>query len=76
MTDNPACWHDLANAVILQAVEDYRVVCRKLRRCPYLAGAAEAKLELEAFFASRWFKTLSEADGVALLESIKEEISG
>ena len=73
MTNDPACWQALANAVILQAAEDYREVCRKLRRRPYRRDAAEKRLELESFCTSRWFRTLSEADGRALLEKIRKE---
>ena len=73
MANDPAGWNDLANAVILQAVEDYRRVCRSLRRDPRRSGAAEAKASLEAFFASRWFRTLTAVDGNELLEKIREE---
>ena len=52
-------WEDLANAVVLQAVEDYERACRALRRRPDLRERAAEKRSLERFFRSRWFRTLS-----------------
>ena len=74
--EDPNCWQDLANAVILQAIEDYRRICGKLRFRPGLAGAARAKRELEAFFLSRWFRTLTTLDGQELLASLRRETEG
>ncbi len=70
------CWQDLANAVILQAIEDYRRICGKLRFRPWLTEAARAKQELEAFFLSRWFRTLTTLDGQELLSSLRREMNG
>ena len=70
------CWQDLANAVILQAIEDYRLVCGKLRFRPGLTEAALEKRELEAFFLSRWFRTLTTLDGQELLSSLRREMNG
>jgi hypothetical protein len=74
--EDPNCWQDLANAVILQAIEDYRRICGKLRFRPWLAGAARAKRELEEFFLSRWFRTLTTLDGQELLSSLRRETEG
>jgi len=74
--EDPNCWQDLANAVILQAIEDYRLLCGKLRFRPWLAGAARAKRELEEFFLSRWFRTLTTLDGQELLASLRREMNG
>ena len=74
--EDPNCWQDLANAVILQAIEDYRRICGKLRFRPGLTGAARAKRELEAFFTSRWFRTLTTLDGQELLSSLRREMNG
>ena len=70
------CWQDLANAVILQAIEDYRLVCGKLRFRPGLTESALEKRELEAFFLSRWFRTLTTLDGQELLASLRREMNG
>ena len=68
-------WEDLANAVILQAAEDYREVCRGLRKHPRSRRPLEQKRSLEYFFRSGWFKVLSAVDGRKLLEQIRKEIS-
>ena len=69
-----ACWQDLANAVIRQAAEDYRSCCAALKRRPDLSVQAKHKRKLEDFFRSRWFRTLSEADGIEIMETIRKEI--
>ena len=67
-----ACWEDLANAVVLQALEDYRAVCRKLSRRPDLREAAMLKSSLERFFRSRWFGVLTAANLEAVLAEIEK----
>ena len=67
-----SCWEDLANAVVLQALEDYRAVCRTLSRRPDLKKAAKRKKSLEKFFRSRWFAVLTAADLGAVLEEIRK----
>ncbi len=66
------CWEDLANAVVLQAVEDYREACRTLRKRPDLKKAEKRRRSLERFFASRWCRLLSAAEIGPLLEKIRE----
>ena len=66
------CWEDLANAIILQAVEDYRDACDALRRRPDLWFQEKRKCSLEQFFRSRWFRTLSAVDAESLLEEIRK----
>ena len=68
-------WADLANAVILQAVQDYREVCLTLKRRPDRRKLLNRKQSLERFFLSGWFKKLSALDGKTLLESLKKECS-
>lgn len=66
------CWEDLANAIVLQAVEDYRDACGALRRRPDLRVQAKRKRSLEQFFRSGWFHTLSALDAKPLLEEIRK----
>ena len=70
----PDCWHDLANAVILRAIEDYRKSCLILKKYPHLKDAVREKRALERFFTSRWFRTLSETDGKELLNHLRKEV--
>lgn len=66
------CWTALANAVILQAAEDYADACRRSRLRPTRQSEARRR-SLEKFFTSRWFRTLSGTDGEALMKRIREE---
>jgi hypothetical protein len=64
------CWENLANAIVLQAIEDYGEACRALRRRPDLKIQAERKRSLERFFSSRWFHTLSALEILPILQKI------
>lgn len=66
------CWEDLANAIILQAVEDYRDACDALRRRPDWLFQEKRKRSLESFFRSRWFHTLSALDAESILGEIRK----
>ncbi len=68
-----AGWGALAQAVVYQACDDYRRVRRRLRACPDDRRACAAARSLERFFTSRWFTTISDLDGQALLRKLKEE---
>ena len=68
-------WQALSQAIILQAVEDYRKCCRLVRRKPGQVDAQKMIREVEAFFRSRWFKQLTEADGNMILEGLKKEVA-
>ena len=61
------CWEDLANAIILQAVEDYRDACEALRRRPDLRFQEKRKRSLEQFFFFCCFHILSALDSYSLL---------
>lgn len=62
---------DLSNAIILQAVKDYRIA---------LAGGSvngrDSKSvieECERFFQSEWFNVLTNADGMIIIANIRKE---
>ena len=60
-------YRELADAVVLQAVNDYRRAVNRL-----LCKASDAKAhhdihEIEAFFRSGWFQVLCDLDGEELL---------
>ena len=66
-------WEALGNAVVLQAVKDYRAARKKTK---YHPKNKEAKLmiqDCESFFRSDWFSALTSIDGQTLLEKLKEE---
>ena len=55
VVDYVDCYQDLANAIILQAVKDYKKVLRRLARNPQNQDAQREKKGLERFFFSHWY---------------------
>lgn len=64
----------LGNAIILQAVKDYRDALRTLRRNPYHNDANSTKNEVERFFHSQWYGMLTSIDPDMLIRKLKEEV--
>lgn len=65
----------LANAIILQAVEDYRKALRTLSLYPHDSKARGRKASITRFFRSGWFKVLTNLDPEALIGRLNEEVS-
>jgi len=69
-------YEKLANAIVLQAVNDYRTILQKIRRNPQNKGAVEEALRIERFFRSEWYQTLTSVDGEYLINRLRREASG
>ena len=67
-------WKNLANAIILQAVKDFRPAYRRLRRHPNDQTAQNQVRELTKFFCSDYFTILTDLDGPAMLNRIMREM--
>ena len=65
----------LANAIILQAVKDYRDANKKLARGKTNKNAEADKNEVLRFFRSDWFGALTELDPEMLIRKLDEEVS-
>lgn len=76
-------YEELANAIIIQAVKDYRdevlwlnnhkpIIPEDEENDDYREHLAEKK-GIEKFFLSGWFSTLSNLDGKVLLQKLKKE---
>ena len=52
----------LANAIVLQAVSDYRVALKKIKAHPKNREAISEALEIEKFFRSGWYSQLTDVD--------------
>jgi hypothetical protein len=65
----------LANAIVLQAVKDYRVALKMLAQHPYNKKALGEKEEVEIFFRSVWFSTLTNVDPEILIENLNAEVA-
>ena len=64
----------LANAVVLQAVSDYRVALKKIKAHPKDREAISEALEIEKFFRSGWYSILTDVDGEYLIRRLQDEI--
>ena len=56
-------YEELANAIVLQAVKDWR------------SGDERDKAEVERFFRSGWFVCLTKLDPEVLITNLRKEIS-
>ena len=64
----------LANAIVLQAVSDYRVALKKIKAHPINREAISEALEIEKFFRSGWYSILTDVDGEYLIRRLQDEI--
>ena len=67
-------YENLANAIVCQAVKDYRQILKVCIQYPDDAEWQREKEELERFFKSKWYSILTELDGEWLMRKIKEDI--
>ena len=63
----------LANAIIIQAAVDYRLALKQLRQNPDFQPAVSMKYEVERFFRSEWFSSLTRVNGPELQARLKSE---
>ena len=69
-------YENLANAIVLQAVKDYRDALKRLKKKPGNQAAMSDAMECERFFRSGWFQTLTSLDGEVLIEKLHREVYG
>ncbi len=66
-------YQNLANAIVIQAVKDYRKAMRRLRKDPKHEKSLFWKKYIERFFRSQWFEDLCDLDGEVLIEQLQKE---
>lgn len=67
-------YENLANAIILQAVRDYRTALKCLKMNPNNRSAQSDKAEVECFFRSQRYSAMTSVDGEMLIRSLQEEV--
>ena len=72
LAENP--YEKLANAIVLQAVSDYRAALKKVKKNPNNRDAIGEALQIEKFFRSPWYQVLTSVDGEFLIEKLQKEI--
>lgn len=68
-------YEKLANAIILQAVKDYRRALKRLARNRMNVQAIQTKNEVECFFRSEMFSILTNINGEKLLKKLRTEVA-
>ena len=63
----------LANAIILQAVKDYRLALSYYYHHPRFKYK-EKVLEIEEFFYSRWYGILTSVDPDTIVEEVRRQV--
>ena len=66
-------YENLANAIVLQAVKDWRSAVRTLKKRSRYDPAKQMREECERFFLSDWFEELTSVDGSVILRKLKQE---
>lgn len=71
---NITIYENLANAIILQAVKDYRMALKSLKANSRNRTAQADKTEIERFFRSQWYSALTDVNGEMLIRSLQKEV--
>jgi hypothetical protein len=69
-------WQSLANAIMVQACEDYRTVCEMVKLKPRSKQWREERRKLLEFFKSEYCSLLSKVDVDVLIEKINKDMEG
>lgn len=73
LSENP--YEALANAIVLQAVNDYRAALKKVKKNPNNRTALDEALQIERFFRSQWYQVLTSVDGEYLIDRLRKDAS-
>ena len=73
---NDEAYKELASAIVIRAVEDYRMALNALKRNPHNTEADKMAGECERFFRSSWYRILTDIDGELVIKTINEEVFG
>ena len=73
--DNYECYEDLANAIILRAIEDYRQACEVINRSQdkfILSHAKSEKERIIRFVNSEYYESLTSVPRGVILMKLKD----
>ena len=65
---------ELATAIVMQGVNDYRKALKQLKDKPLDEEALKTKRECEQFFHSGWFTALTSINPEMLIAKINKEV--
>ncbi len=69
-------YQKLAEAIIVRAADDYRRALKTYKRNPRHKKVSAEMKELEDFFRSDWFESLSNLDGEEIMNMLCKEVLG
>ena len=67
-------YENLANAIVVQAIKDYRKALRTLSLNPHNRSAQYERRSIEQFFRSGWFGMLTSIDPEMLIRKLNAEV--
>ena len=67
-------YENLANAIVAQAAEDYRRLLKRAKKNPANREVLDEALQIERFFRSGWYQSLTSVDGECLIRRLQAEI--
>lgn len=68
-------WENLANAIILQVVADYKTSRRRLEKHPNNVDAQRVMGEVMRFFHSKWYEDLTSVPADYLIASVNKRMA-
>lgn len=72
--ENPECYENLANAIVVQAFKDYNRALWRLSQDPHDFVAASNKKKLDRFFDSNWYSLLTDVKADILVGEAKRQV--
>lgn len=73
ITEDP--YELLGNAIILQAVKDYRAALRRIKHNPKNHIAIDEALLIEKFFRGQLYAVITNIDGEFLIDKLRKEVA-
>ena len=71
-SENQDPYQNLANAIVLSAVKDYRDALKRLKKKPNNKLAADERDDIERLFRSGYFAILTEIDPEYLIDRLNK----
>lgn len=68
-------YENLANAIVLSAVTDYREALARCRLHSAKESFQQEREDIERFFRSGWFGVLTKLDPEVLIRKLREEVA-
>ena len=68
-------YEELANAIIVQAVVDYRIAAKRLEKHPQDKLQKHMQQEVLRFLRSDWFGILTTLDPEVIIEKLAKEVA-